>query len=62
MKVIGSPAITCFWMEDIFPNFFILARARKHMGEVEQKRQLLGMVSLFLVVGHVKLISTLKVA
>jgi len=62
MKVPGSPAITCFWMEDIFPNSFILARARKHMGEVEQKRQLVGMVSLFLVVGHVKLISTLKVA
>jgi len=32
------------------------------MGEVEQKRQLLGMVSLFHVIGHVKLISTLKVA
>jgi len=49
-------------MEDKFPNSFMLARARKHMGEVEQKRQLLGMFSLFLVVSHVKLISTLKVA
>jgi len=62
MKVPGTPANTCFWMEDIFPNSFMLARARKHMGEVEQNRQLLGMVSLFLVVGHVKLISSRKVA
>jgi len=62
MKVPGCLAITCFWIEDISPDSFMLARARKHMGEVEQKRQLLGMVSLFLVVGHVKLISTLKVA
>jgi len=62
MKVPGSLAITCFWIEDISHDSFILARARKHMGEVDQKRQLLGMVSLFHVVGHEKLISTVKVA
>jgi len=61
MKV-TSPVFITFWKEDIFQNEFRHACERKQMGDVEQKRQGLGMVSLFLVLGHMELISTLTEA
>jgi len=53
---------TIFPTENIFQNFIRLARERKQMSDVEQNRQGLGVFSLFLVLGHVKLISTLTEA
>jgi len=53
---------TIFEKEDISQNVFRLERLRKHMRDVEQNRQVLRMVPLFPVFGHVKLIRTLTEA
>ena len=53
---------TIFWKEDMVQNVFRVACERKQMGNVEQNREVLRMVLLFLVLRHVKLISTLTEA
>jgi len=61
LRTVPGPS-TIFRMENISHNFFRLARVRKQMGDVEQKRQVLGMLLLLLVLSHVKLVSTLTEA
>ena len=54
------PALSMtFGKEDISQKFFRLAGKRKHMGDVEQNQHVLGVLLLYLVLDHVKIISTL---
>jgi len=49
-------------MKNISHKYIRLACERKHMGNVEQNRQVVGMGLPFPVTGHVKVISTLTEA